>query len=135
MALIRPGLSIVEGQIRFCSDCSEIRPISDFGVDEHGRDGLKAHCRPCARRTVRKIRARRREALAQLKLKPCRDCAAEVPPELMRLYPLLDEDAYLYESELLTLSSDRFTAYVRVAVVVCPPCLKARRRGVLRHLR
>lgn len=47
------------GAAKFCSDCGELRPLTEFTRDRRRRDGLAFYCRDHARRRVRESKERR----------------------------------------------------------------------------
>jgi hypothetical protein len=40
--------SVIE-EVKQCSKCKEVKPLTEFHKDKHGKDGLKSHCNACIR--------------------------------------------------------------------------------------
>jgi transcriptional regulator with XRE-family HTH domain len=63
-----PGQQIPFGQLtvgegeKWCPDCAETRPVSDFTADRQRRDGLAWRCRFCAAARYQRQKARKQRA-------------------------------------------------------------------------
>ncbi len=44
--------------VKWCPDCGQEKPVSDFGRNKSSRDGFTGYCRPCHNRRVRDSRMR-----------------------------------------------------------------------------
>ena len=66
--VIRPS-SLAKGvpDLKVCSTCKEEKPLSAFGKDRTGKDGLKHLCRSCINKKAKKYRQENRDAIAKAK--------------------------------------------------------------------
>ena len=56
---------IVERAEKRCIECGEVKALSQFYRNKSGRDGYKARCKTCHRRSSDAARARRRAELGE----------------------------------------------------------------------
>src|SRR3712207_7674212 len=63
---------------KFCRDCQEHRPVSEFSANRRSRDGLAFYCRKHLAERSAKSRAARRVKLRKNRFAPA---GLEMPPE------------------------------------------------------
>ena len=55
--------------MRYCSNCSQSKPLSAFGINNQRPDGRALYCKLCINRKVQVTRERKREILAAYRKK------------------------------------------------------------------
>lgn len=135
-----------------CPRCGLTKPAAAFGVANRATGSLQTYCRPCTRivwrqwyyrqpnrqrylaqvaERRRRLTARNRQMLQELKQRPCTDCGGSFPYYVMDFDHLGDKVGEV--SRMTTYGSQRVLSEIAKCDLVCANCHRIRTFGRLKR--
>lgn len=117
---------------RYCTKCGkEGGKLEDYVVSKRHKYGRKNECKKCfnkrARERQRRMRARRRAKLDEMKDEPCADCGEEYPPYVMDFDHVNgDKEFAISQAIAPNIPAERIEEEVAKCEVVCANCHRIR---------